>query len=143
MVMLIAKTKILNQPNQRQQTNLSNSLSYTLVVLGPAYGTQSAYCAYQFAQSLLSQTSYRIENIFFYGDGVYNANDYTDPANDEFNLISAWQQLAEKYVLKLGVCVAAAQRRGVTKNNLAQYFELTGLGELSESMATSDRTIQF
>nr|WP_218056484.1 sulfurtransferase complex subunit TusD [Gilliamella apicola] len=120
-----------------------DSLSYTLVVMGPAYGAQSAYCAYQFAQVLLSQTPHTIKNIFFYADGVYNGNSYTDPANDEFDLISAWQELAKTYPLTLTVCVAAAQRRGVIKNNLADYFHLTGLGELSESIATTDRTIQF
>jgi tRNA 2-thiouridine synthesizing protein D len=120
-----------------------NSLNYTLVVLGPAYGTQSAYCAYQFAHTLLTKTSHSIKNIFFYADGIYNANHYTDPANDEFNLVVAWQQLAKKYSLTLAVCVAAAQRRGVTEGNIAEHFELTGLGELSESIAMSDRTVQF
>lgn len=111
--------------------------------MGPAYGTQSAYCAFQFAQTLLTHTPHTIKNIFFYADGVYNGNSYTDPANDEFDLVSAWQNLAEKYSLKLTVCVAAAQRRGIAASNLANYFELTGLGELSDSIATSDRIIQF
>ncbi|WP_081296992.1 sulfurtransferase complex subunit TusD [Gilliamella apicola] len=120
-----------------------SSLSYTLIVMGPAYGTQSAYCAYQFAQVLLSSTPHTIKNIFFYSDGVYNGNRYTDPASDEFDLVSAWQELAKTYSLSLTVCVAAAQRRGVIKKNLADHFQLTGLGELSESIATTDRTIQF
>ncbi|OCG27917.1 tRNA 2-thiouridine(34) synthase TusD [Gilliamella sp. wkB108] len=111
--------------------------------MGPAYGTQSAYCALQFAQTLLIDSQHTIKNIFFYADGVYNGNRFTDPANDEFDLVSAWQKLAEQHSLKLTVCVAAAQRRGVNHNNLANYFELTGLGELSESIATTDRVIQF
>lgn len=118
-------------------------LSYTLVIMGPAYGSQSAYCAYQFAQILLSSTNHSIDNIFFYADGVYNANRYTDPANDEFDLIKAWQNLAKQYSLKLTVCVAAAQRRGISVDNLAEHFELTGLGELSAAVASSDRVVQF
>ncbi|MWP47537.1 sulfurtransferase complex subunit TusD [Gilliamella sp. Pas-s27] len=129
--------------NNNQVTHLIDSLSYTLIIMGPAYGTQSAYCAYQFAQALLSSSSHTIKNIFFYADGVYNGNSYTDPANDEFNLVSAWQELSKTHNLTLTICVAAAQRRGVIKNNLADYFQLTGLGELSESIATTDRTIQF
>ncbi|WP_218056212.1 sulfurtransferase complex subunit TusD [Gilliamella sp. App6-5] len=120
-----------------------DSLSYTLVIMGPAYGTQSAYCAYQFAQVLLSNTPHTIKNIFFYADGVYNGNRYTDPASDEFDLISAWQELSQKHAFTLTVCVAAAQRRGIIENNLADHFQLTGLGELSESIAMTDRTIQF
>ncbi|WP_366940356.1 sulfurtransferase complex subunit TusD [uncultured Gilliamella sp.] len=120
-----------------------SSLNYTLMVMGPAYGTQAAYCAYQFAQVLLTDTNHTINNIFFYADGVYNGNSYTDPANDEFDLVSAWQQLAQQHSLKLTVCVAAAQRRGVLQSNLAAHFQLTGLGELGESITTSDRVIQF
>jgi tRNA 2-thiouridine synthesizing protein D len=132
------KKKTNNQPN-----NLIDSLNYTLVVMGPAYGTQSAYCAYQFAQTLLSNTHHTINNIFFYADGVYNANCYNDPANDEFDLVKAWQNLAKQYSLKLTVCVAAAQRRGISVENLAEHFELTGLGELSEAVANADRVLQF
>ena len=118
-------------------------MKYTLVVLGPAYGTQSAYCAYQFAQALLLNTSHTIKNIFFYSDGVYNGNRYTNPANDEFDLVSAWQELAKKYDLPLTICVAASLRRGITEANIADYFQLTGLGELTESITLSDRVIQF
>ncbi|KFA58383.1 tRNA 5-methylaminomethyl-2-thiouridine synthase TusD [Gilliamella apicola] len=120
-----------------------SSLTYTLVVTGPAYGTQSAYCAYQFAQALLTNTMHKIKNIFFYADGIYNGNRFTEPANDEFDLVKAWQELASKHSITLTICIAAAQRRGVIESNLADHFELTGLGELSESIATTDRTIQF
>jgi tRNA 2-thiouridine synthesizing protein D len=139
MIKLKSQLKIKNN----KLNNLIDSLSYTLVVMGPAYGTQSAYCAYQFAQVLLSQTPHTIKNIFFYADGVYNGNSYTDPASDEFDLVSAWQELAKIHTLTLTICVAAAQRRGIIENNLANHFQLTGLGELSESIATTDRTIQF
>ncbi|MFQ1012032.1 sulfurtransferase complex subunit TusD [Gilliamella apicola] len=122
---------------------MNDSLSYTLVIMGPAYGAQSAYCAYQFARTLLSKTSHTIKNIFFYADGVYNGNKFTDPASDEFNLVSAWQALAKEYCLTLTICVAAAQRRGVIETNLADCFQLTGLGELSASITETDRTIQF
>ncbi|MDF7671038.1 sulfurtransferase complex subunit TusD [Orbaceae bacterium ESL0721] len=117
--------------------------SYTLIITGPAYGTQSAYTAYQFAQTLLTATPHTINTLFFYADGVYNGNCYVDPANDEFDLQLAWQKLAKDYGVKLAICIAAGQRRGVTVDNLADCFELVGLGELSEAIAASDRTIQF
>jgi len=121
-------------------------LNYTVVVMGPAYGTQAAYCAYQFCQSLLN-SNHTLNSIFFYADGVYNANGFTNPANDEFDLVNAWQTLAKTYHVKLALCIAAAQRRGViqesTSDNIAAQFELVGLGELSESIAQSDRVIQF
>lgn len=114
--------------------------------MGPAYGTQSAYCAYQFCQSLLN-SNHTLNSIFFYADGVYNANGFTNPANDEFDIVNAWQTLAKTHHVKLALCIAAAQRRGViqesTTDNIAPHFELVGLGELSESIVQSDRVIQF
>ncbi|XKM13385.1 sulfurtransferase complex subunit TusD [Orbaceae bacterium ac157xtp] len=124
---------------------MASILRYTIVVTGSAYGTQSAFCAYQFCQALI-EAKQKIEAIFFYQDGVYNANSFTSPANDEFNLVDAWQRFASLHKIPLTVCISAAQRRGVVSdldNNLATGFELTGLGELTEKIATSDRVIQF
>lgn len=124
-----------------------HGLNYTVVVMGPAYGTQAATTAYQFVSSLVSTsvtTSHRIEAVFFYYDGVYNANQFTDPANDEFDLVSAWQQLAKQHNIKLALCVSAALRRGIIENkNIAEHFQLSGLSELSESLSKSDRVIEF
>jgi len=114
--------------------------------MGPAYGTQASYCAYQFCLSLL-RSGHKLQSIFFYADGTYNANVFTSPANDEFDIVNAWQILAKEYQVKLLVCIAAAQRRGIVNEeltcNIAVGFELVGLGELSENVSQSDRVIQF
>ncbi|MCY9849470.1 sulfurtransferase complex subunit TusD [Pectobacterium jejuense] len=128
-------------------------LSYCLLVTGPAYGTQQASSALQFAQALLAE-GHRLKSVFFYREGVLNANQLTSPANDEFDLVRAWQQLSEMHQVALNVCVAAALRRGVTDAqqatqlnlagaNLQPGFVLSGLGELAQSVLTCDRVIQF
>ncbi|BES83244.1 sulfurtransferase TusD [Pectobacterium araliae] len=128
-------------------------LSYCLLVTGPAYGTQQASSALQFAQALLAE-GHRLKSVFFYREGVLNANQLTSPANDEFDLVRAWQQLSETHQVALNVCVAAALRRGVTDAqqaaqlnlagaNLQPSFVLSGLGELAQSVLTCDRVIQF
>ncbi|MEI3773589.1 sulfurtransferase complex subunit TusD [Pectobacterium brasiliense] len=128
-------------------------LSYCLLVTGPAYGTQQASSALQFAQALLAE-GHRLKSVFFYREGVLNANQLTSPANDEFDLVRAWQQLGEMHQVALNVCVAAALRRGVTDAqqatqlnlvgaNLQPGFVLSGLGELAQSVLTCDRVIQF
>lgn len=128
-------------------------LSYCLLVTGPAYGTQQASSALQFAQALLTQ-GYRLQSVFFYREGVLNANQLTAPASDEFDLVRAWQQLAQTHQVTLNVCVAAALRRGVTDMqqaeqlqlagaNLQPGFTLSGLGELSQSVLRCDRVVQF
>ncbi|NKI75628.1 sulfurtransferase complex subunit TusD [Dickeya sp. CFBP 2040] len=128
-------------------------LSYCLLVTGPAYGTQQASSAFQFAQALLAQ-GHELQSVFFYREGVLNANQLTAPANDEFDLVRAWQQLAQAHQVALNVCVAAALRRGVTDAqqaeqlhlagaNLQSGFTLSGLGELSQSVLHCDRVVQF
>ena len=129
------------------------SLHYTLLVTGPAYGTQQATSAYQFACALLEKGQI-LESVFFYREGVMNANQLTSPASDEFDLVRAWQKLAETHHITLNICVAAALRRGIvdqqeaqqqglTVFNLQPGFSLSGLGALAEAMLESDRVIQF
>lgn len=129
------------------------SLNYVLVVDGPAYGTQAARSAYQFARAVIGQ-GHTLVRVFFYQDGVYNGSALTAPASDEFDLLAAWQQLAGEHQVELQTCVAAALRRGVVSeqeakqnqlpgSNLAAGFEQAGLGGLAEAMLTADRIIQF
>ncbi|QBH98223.1 sulfurtransferase complex subunit TusD [Limnobaculum zhutongyuii] len=129
------------------------SLSYTLVVTGPAYGTQQATSAWQFAQALISR-GHKLTSVFFYQEGISNANQLVSPASDEFDLVRSWQRLAEQQGTVLNVCVAAALRRGVVDEqeatlrqqaaaNLQPGFVLSGLGSLAEAMLTCDRVMQF
>lgn len=129
------------------------SLNYVLVVDGPAYGTQAARQAYQFAQTVIGQ-GHKLSRVFFYQDGVHNGSALAAPASDEFDLVAAWQQLATENEVELQTCVAAALRRGIVSkqeaeqnslsgDNLAAGFEQAGLGGLAEAMLTADRVIQF
>ncbi|WP_284443157.1 sulfurtransferase complex subunit TusD [Buchnera aphidicola] len=128
-------------------------MKYTILVTGAAYGTQNSSSAFLFCKSLL-KTKHILHSVFFYCDGVLNANSMTTPAIDEFNLIEAWQGLNKKYKVKLYVCNSAALRRGVIedektlnvnvkKGNLAFFFQLSGLMELANSIKICDRIIQF
>lgn len=129
------------------------SLTYTLLVNGSVYGTQSARNAYLFAEALLEK-GHQLKSVFFYQDGVFNGSALTVPANDEFDLVKAWQSLAEKHQVKLETCVAAALRRGVigeaeasqhqiSAHNLAESFAQSGLGSLAEALLSQDRVVQF
>ncbi|WP_045389406.1 sulfurtransferase complex subunit TusD [Vibrio rotiferianus] len=130
-----------------------SGLTYTLVVNGPVYGSQSARSAYQFAQAVIEQ-GHTLVSVFFYQDGVTNGTALSVPANDEFDLTKAWQSLAQQHDVRLETCVAAALRRGIIsedeanqhglkQNNLAEGFEQAGLGSLAEAMLTQDRVVQF
>ncbi len=128
-------------------------LTYSLVVNGPIYGSQSARSAYQFAQAVIEQ-GHTLFSVFFYQDGVSNGTSLSVPANDEFDLVKGWQELAQQHQVRLETCVAAALRRGVVSQdeanqhqlsqyNLAPDFTQAGLGSLAEAMLTQDRVVQF
>ncbi len=128
-------------------------LSYCLLVTGPAYGTQQASSAYQFSLALLAK-KHRLSSVFFYREGVLNANQLTLPASDEFDLVRAWGQLAHQHNVALNVCISAALRRGVineqgarqqcpSSSNLHPGFFFSGLGTLAEELLNCDRTLQF
>ncbi|CAK9886508.1 MAG: Sulfurtransferase TusD [Candidatus Erwinia impunctatus] len=128
-------------------------MRFVLLVTGPAYGTQNATTALQFAQALLRE-GHSLHSIFFYREGVLNANELIAPASDEFHILQAWQQLQREHEVALNVCVAAALRRGVIDKqqaeqqqkceaNLAEGFVLTGLGALAEAVIMSERVVQF
>ena len=128
-------------------------MRFALMVTGPAYGTQQASSALQFAKAALAE-GHEIACVFFYREGVYNANQLTSPASDEFDLVHAWQSLHDENGVALHICVAAALRRGVTDEtearqlglptfNLQPGFSLSGLGSLAEAALTCDRMVQF
>jgi len=128
-------------------------MRFALMVTGPAYGTQQASSALQFAHALI-EAGHELVSVFFYREGVYNANRFTSPASDEFDLVRAWQALHEKQGVELQICVAAALRRGVTDaseaerpglsgSNLQPGFSMSGLGALAKAALTCDRVVQF
>jgi len=128
-------------------------MRFALMVTGPAYGTQQASSALLFAQAVLAE-GHELACVFFYREGVYNANQLTSPASDEFDLVRAWTSLHEQHGVALHICVAAALRRGITDEkeaaqlglsgfNLQPGFSLSGLGALAEAALTCDRTVQF
>ena len=120
-----------------------------LAVKSPVYGKQGAFLAYQFAQALLEK-GHVINQIFFFQEGVSNGNGLVYPANDEFNLTQAWQAFLVQHHVPLHLCVAASQRRGVVdaltaedtdQTNLADGFEITGLGEFMAMALKADRVV--
>lgn len=128
-------------------------LSYTLLVNGAVYGSQSSFSALNFAKALIEE-GHILNKVFFYLDGVSNGNRLVVPANDELNLSLAWQKLAQEHHIALETCVAASLRRGIIGSqeaelhkldgdNLAPGFEQSGLGSLSESLLVDDRVVQF
>lgn len=128
-------------------------MKFSIVVLAAPYASQGSYSAYRFAQAVLAN-DHEIYRVFFYQDGIHASTYLATPPQDEFNLYQAWQTLQEKHSLDFVTCIAAAARRGLidaaeskrhskTQHNLAPGFELSGLGQLIEAQAASDRLVTF
>ena len=112
-----------------------------LVNEGP-FTHQASDSAYRFTEAALEK-GHEIFRVFFYHDGVNNANKLSEPQTDDRNLVKLWSELAEKHNLDLVVCVAAALRRGIKDELLAAGFHISGLGQLIEAGIQSDRLIVF
>ncbi len=128
-------------------------MKYSLNILASPYSGQSSDTAYQFAKAALAR-GHTIYRIFFFGEGVYNANQLTHCPQDETNKFQRWSELASEFDIDLVVCVASALKRGIldqtesTRAGLDQYntappFDISGLGQLYDAIACSDRVVSF
>ena len=115
--------------------------------------SQSSHSAYKFAKTLLEE-GHSLYRVFFYHDGAYHGSKLTNPPQDELDIAEEWQELQKQYSVDIVVCIAAGLKRGIldtseanryTKegDNLRSGFELSGLGQLVDAAAVSDRLVTF
>lgn len=128
-------------------------MRFSIVVHGAPIDAQGAQTALRFARAVVSQ-GHELYRVFFYRAGIHNATTLACLPQDEQNLPAQWQQFGQENNIDMVVCVAAAARRGViteteakrhekSQFNLADGFELSGLGQLIEAIMKSDRVITF
>jgi tRNA 2-thiouridine synthesizing protein D len=112
-----------------------------LVNEGP-YQHQSSDTAYLFCAAAIAK-GHEVQRVFFYHDGVNNASTYTEPPQDDRNIVTRWSKLAEEHKVDLVVCVAAGLRRGLKEEVLATGFRISGLGQLIDAGIKSERLVVF
>jgi len=112
-----------------------------LVNEGP-FTHQASDSAYRFSVAAIEK-GHEIDRVFFYNDGVNNSNKLSEPQSDDRNLVKLWSGLAEEHKVDLVVCVAAALRRGIKDEVLADGFRISGLGQLTEMGILADRMVVF
>lgn len=112
-----------------------------LINEGP-FTHQASDSAYLFAKAAIAK-GHEVWRVFFYHDGVNNANKLAEPPTDDRNLVKLWSELAAEHNVDLVVCVAAALRRGIKDDILAPGFRISGLGQLIEAGIVSDRLVTF
>ncbi len=117
-------------------------MKFSLLVNEGPYTHQAADTAYQFAKAAVAK-GHDVLRIFFYYDGVNNANKLCEPQRDDRNLMELFGALAKENNIDLVVCVAAGLRRGIKDEVLADGFRISGLGQLIEAGIAADRLITF
>lgn len=106
-----------------------------------------------FAKAVID-AGHQLQRVFFYQDAVHLASRLLVVPQDEQDLVAQWQEFVREQQLDAVVCIAAGLRRGVldeaearrygkSADNLAEGFELSGLGQLHEAMQSADRVVHF
>ncbi len=127
-------------------------MKFAIVVHGAPYSSESSHSALHFIEAALG-SGHTIYRVFFYHDGVYNASALLAPPQDEWDLGTRWQALADQEI-DLVVCIASSLRRGMLnereadryereQHNVAPGFSVSGLGQLIDATLNADRTITF
>jgi tRNA 2-thiouridine synthesizing protein D len=126
---------------------------FSIVVHGAPYSSQAAATALRFATCALAK-GHTIHRVFFYHDGVYTASAATVSPQDEPSPQAGWQRLATDHGVQMAVCIAASLKRGIvneaerSRHGLSAAtahpaFAIVGLGQLIDSIISSDRTVTF
>ncbi len=112
-----------------------------LITEGP-YQHEASDSAYHFAKAALAK-GHEILRVFFYQDGVLNSTRLMEPQSDDRHIQKQWSALATENNIDFIVCVAAAKRRGITDEVIAEGFKIGGLGMLTELAIEADRVVEF
>jgi tRNA 2-thiouridine synthesizing protein D len=128
-------------------------MKFSIVVYAAPYSSEAAASAYNFCKAALAQ-GHDIYRLFFFGDGVHNASSLAVAPQDENNLQQLWHALIQQHDLDSVICVSSALKRGIVDTQEAgrhdllgasayDSSEISGLGQLVDATANSDRVVNF
>ena len=128
-------------------------MKFAIVVYGGPYSSEGCLSALRFTEALLTD-GHEILRIFFYQDGVYTANQFAAPPQDEPDVGAMWQSLGQANNLDMVACIASCLRRGIIDeteagryekrgDNLREGFSISGLGQLIDASLNADRVVTF
>jgi len=128
-------------------------MKFAIAVYGAPASSQAPRSALRFVKAAIAG-GHHIHRVFFYHDGVLTANALAVAPQGEADVAAEWGALAQQHGFELGICIAAALRRGVldeaeaaryerTGANLREPFRILGLGQLIEAAIEADRLVTF
>ena len=115
--------------------------SIAFCVLSGPFTFQGIHTLIQLANAALVK-GHQITGIFFFVDGVYNVNKSIKVEAGSLDIPAGLKQLADKGV-KMAVCSACAEYRGVREVDLIPGAELSGLATFSEFVEGAEKVVVF
>ncbi len=126
---------------------------YSLLVLASPISGHGSLTALNFAKAVTNRGN-QIHRIFFLDEGVMAGASCCVTPQDEINPTQQWADLAAREGIELILCVSSALKRGLLDASEAQRYEkeaetvhpsfqISGLGQLIDAAATSDRLVTF
>ncbi|MHA1792241.1 MAG: DsrE/DsrF/TusD sulfur relay family protein [Promethearchaeota archaeon] len=113
----------------------------TFLVLSPPYTYQNTHTLIQLANAALKK-GHSITGIFFFVDGVYNVKKSIIAEEGMIDIPRELIKLQEKGV-KIAVCAACADYRGITVEDSIDNVEMAGMGVFSDFLEETDKLVVF
>lgn len=128
-------------------------MKLAFVITAAPGSTQATQSAWYTANAALEQGQ-TLSCIFLYGDGVHLANSLSVIPPNEPDWTQLWSELITEQALPAIACIGSALRRGILDEsearrygkpaaNLAQGWQLAGLGEWVQTQLEADRILYF
>ena len=114
-------------------------MKFALLITGSPTQSQACQSAVDFCRAALS-TGHDIYRIFLLDSAAELAHQHCDNRA----LQQEWQTLQKNHQLDIVACVNSAREFEISeKNNLANGFVISGMGQLIDASANADRLITF
>ena len=115
--------------------------SIAFLVLSGPYTFQGTHTLIQLANAALDK-GYDIAGVFFFVDGVNNVNKNIKVEDGMVDIPAELKALHGKGV-KISICSACAEYRGITEQDIIDGTELAGLATFSEYYEAADKVVVF
>ena len=126
---------------------------YSILVNSSPVAGHGARNAAAFAETLLS-AGHSVYRVFFLDQGTVSGSTAAVFPQDEADRLQPWVRLAEDQGVELVLCIASALKHGMLDTTEAERYDrhaatvhpaftISGLGQLVDATAHSDRLVTF
>lgn len=126
---------------------------YSLLVLSSPVSGLTSRRAAEFTRCVIAR-GHSVHRVFFLDEGTLASSANCVLPQDENDPQHAWLELARTHAVELAVCISSslrygmldqeeAERYGRTGASMRPDFSVSGLGDLVDACAASDRVITF